>query len=90
MNIQRLLPLVPQVAIDDLEEKGNTEVKESEEETDDEGSSKGAIATQSTSQSQFLATEENVRTPSRKNYETSQEIIQQGLSQGSQMTSCDC
>ena len=37
-------------SIDDLEEKWNTEVTDSEEETDDEGSSKGASATQSTSQ----------------------------------------
>ena len=40
------------VPIDDLKEKGNTEVTDSEEETDDEGSSKGA--------------EERVRTPARK------------------------
>ena len=36
------------VRIDDLEENGNTEVTGSEEETDDESSSKQAIATQST------------------------------------------
>ena len=52
--------------IDDLEDKGNNEITDSEEETDDEGFSKGTIATQSTSQSQFLATEERARTPARK------------------------
>ena len=43
------------VRIGDWKEKGNTEVTDSEEETDDKGSSKEAIATQSTSQSQFSA-----------------------------------
>ena len=71
---QRLLPLVPQVPLDDLEEKGNTEVMDTEEETDDECSNKGAIATQST-KSQFLATEEHIRSPPGNNYETSQERI---------------
>ena len=48
------------VPIDDLEEKGNTEVTDSEEETGDECSSKGAIGTQSTSQPHILAIKINL------------------------------
>ena len=43
------------VPIDYLEGKGNTEVTDSEEEIDDKGYSKWAIATQSTSESQSSA-----------------------------------
>ena len=80
-----------QVPIDDSEEKGNTKVTDSEEEPDDKRSSKGAIATQCTSQSQFLSTEEHVRTPARKQLQDKPgDNSTRTKPRQLKMTSCDC